>query len=655
VVVGREICTDFARSSRLEWLETNGTGGYAMGTVAGVATRRYHGLLVGALRPPVDRFVLLSRLEETVHVGDREHPLATVQYPGVVSPEGYRSLESFRVDPFPTWTHAFDGVVVEKRFFLVHGKQTVVLQYRANRDCRLRVRPFLAFRDYHALARANAALDGGILHERRGPEAAAMRIVPYAGLPALTIHHGGSASGEGACWYRDTEYLAELDRGLPFREDLYCAGTIDLDVSPERPAWLVATVEKNGDWDFVRVASEEAVERERRRTPAKDPLVARLSVAADTFRARRADGSPTVIAGFPWFADWGRDTMIALPGLLIARGLLDEARDVFSGFLAAIDRGIVPNRFVDRAGEPPEYNTADATLWMFQAVREYLRAGGDRRWVRCTFLPAARDVVAWHLRGTHHGLRVDPADGLLVSGDAGAQLTWMDAKIGDWVVTPRHGKAVEINALWINALRILDELASQLDDGAGSAEARAAADRATASFRRVFWNPTRGCLFDVVLPEGPDARVRPNQIFAVSLPFSPLDEAEKRSVVRVVERELLTPLGLRTLAPGEPGYRPRYGGDPVSRDSAYHQGAVWPWLLGPFVTAYLNAFGRTPETRAHARRLLSSVEAHLQAGCLGQVSELLDADAPHAPGGAPAQAWSVAELLRVLLTELEAS
>jgi len=652
IAIGRDGCVDYARSSRIEWLETNGTGAFAMGTAAGVNTRRYHGLLVASLRPPVDRFVLLSKVEETVHVAGRDHDLATSQYPGVVAPQGYRALESFRLDPFPTWTWAIDGAVVEKRVFMVQGKQTVVLQYRANRDCHLRVRPFLAFRDFHALARANDALDGRVSHDRRGPDAAVMRIRPYAGLPGLTIHHGGSATSEGACWYRDAEYIEELERGLEFREDLYCAGTIELAVSPERPAWIVATIEKNGDWDFVRVASEEAVELERRRTTATDPLAARLSVAADAYLARRADGTLTVMAGYPWFADWGRDTMIAVPGLLIARGLLDQARDVLSGFIAHLDMGVVPNRFVDRAGEPPEYNTADATLWMFHAVREYLRAGGDRRWVRDAFLPAAHEIIRWHARGTHHGIRIDPADGLLVSGDAGSQLTWMDAKIGDWVVTPRHGKAVEINALWINALRVIEELSTQVG-GAPASEAAAAAARATASFRRVFWNEARGCLFDVLGPEGPDPRVRPNQIFAVSLPFSPLDDAQKCSVVRVVERELLTPLGLRTLARGEPGYRAHYAGDPVARDSAYHQGAAWPWLLGPYVTGYLNAFGRSPETRAHARSLLASVEAHVRVGCLGHVGELLDADPPHAPGGAPAQAWSVAEILRVLLTELE--
>jgi predicted glycogen debranching enzyme len=652
-VVGREACVDFARSSLLEWIETNGTGGFAMGTAAGVNTRRYHGLLVGALEPPVDRFVFLSKVEETVDVEGREHDLATTQYPGAVHPQGYRALESFRLDPFPIWTYALGGgAVVEKRVFLVHGKQTVVVQYRANRECRLRVRPFLAYRDFHGLTRANDALDPRVTHERRAPDAATMRMTPYAGLPQLVIHHGGAASSEGASWYRDAEYLAELDRGLEFREDLYCAGTIEFALAPDRPAWIVATVEKNGDWDFVRVASEEAVQRERRRTTERDPFVARLANAANAYRVRRKDGSPTIIAGYPWFADWGRDTMIALPGLLLARGLLDEARDVLTGFLEHLSDGIVPNRFVD-GGEPPEYNTVDGTLWMFHAVHEYIRAGGDQRWVRDVFYPRAKAIVAWHQRGTHHGIHVDPADGLLVGGDRGTQLTWMDAKIGDWVVTPRHGKPVEINALWFFALRLLEELAIEYRDAEYAAEASAAARRVAESFARAFWNGAKGCLYDVILPEGPDARIRPNQIFAVSLPYSPLTPEQKASVVRVVERELVTPLGLRTLARGELGYRPRYEGDPVSRDSAYHQGTVWPWLIGPYATAYLNAFGRTAETRAHVRALLVPLERHLDEACLGQVSEVLDADEPHRPGGAPAQAWSVAEILRVLKVELE--
>jgi predicted glycogen debranching enzyme len=366
---------------------------------------------------------------------------------------------------------------------------------------------------------------------------------------------------------------------------------------------------------------------------------------------RRADGSPTIIAGYPWFADWGRDAMISLPGLLLTRGLLDEARDVLAGFLARLDRGIIPNRFAD-GGEPPEYNTVDATLWLFHAVDAYRRAGGDAGFVHDVFYPRARDILAWHIGGTHHGIHVDPRDGLLVAGGPGTQLTWMDARVGDWIVTPRHGKPVEVNALYYNALRVAEGLAGELRDDGQALAYRGAAERARDAFLRVFWDPARACLFDVVRDEGPDRRLRPNQIFAVSLPHSMLVPAQMQAVVRAVQGALLTPFGLRTLAPDDPEYRAHYRGNPRERDGAYHQGTVWPWLLGPFVTACLRAFGRTPANVVYCRSLLDGLERHLNEACLGTVSEVFDGDPPHAPGGACAQAWSVAEPLRVLATEL---
>ena len=335
-----------------------------------------------------------------------------------------------------------------------------------------------------------------------------------------------------------------------------------------------------------------------------------------------------MIAGYPWFTDWGRDTMIALPGILIARGRLEEAREVLRGFLAHLDGGMIPNRFPDR-GERPEYNTADATLWMFHAVQEYLQAGGDESFLRDEFFPAAKEIVRWHLTGTRHGIRVDPADHLLAAGEPGVQLTWMDTG-----ATPRRGKPVEINALWYKALRLMEQW--------GAAESGREADLVRSAFQRSFWNQARGCLFDVVGPD--DASLRPNQIFAISLPFSPLAPEQQQAVVRAVEKHLLTPYGLRTLAPDEPGYIGRYAGGPAERDAAYHQGTVWPWLIGPFVRAYLAAFGRSETNLQHCRDLLRPLEAHLEEACLGSVSEIFDGDPPHRPGGAPAQAWSVGEL-----------
>jgi predicted glycogen debranching enzyme len=368
----------------------------------------------------------------------------------------------------------------------------------------------------------------------------------------------------------------------------------------------------------------------------------------------RADGKPTVIAGYPWFADWGRDTMIALPGLLLARGLLEDAGQVLRGFLKHIDQGLIPNRFPDR-GEHPEYNTADATLWMFQAVHAYLQATEDRNFLRQEFYPAAKAILLWHRRGTHHGIQVDQSDGLLIAGGEGTQLTWMDAKVDGRVIIPRHGKPVEVNALYYNALRLMEQWArflNELEDAAAYEREAAVVKR---SFEGAFWNEERKCLYDVITPTGPDARLRPNQIFAVSLPFQLLAPARSVAVVRAVEAALLTPVGLRTLAPSEPGYLPRYRGGVAERDGAYHQGAVWPWLLGPFIRAYLRAFGNSAPNVAHCRGLLRGLEEHLSDACLGTISEIFEAEPPHRPVGAPAQAWSIAELLYLLMVDLAAA
>ena len=670
IVVDGETCRDHGRSSKLEWLETNGTGGYAMGTVAGTSTRRYHGLLVAPLQPAAadptrpqplsarvsslaaghvrERHVLLARLEEAIVDGDRETSLTTNQYPGTLYPEGHRYLTEFRLDPFPTWTYRAGGTMLEKRLFLVHGEQSVIVRYRASRSSQLRLRPFLAFRDYHALGHANGDLDARV-RETAGAGVRRLAVQPYGSLPELRLHHSGGQFHRDGAWHRDTEYLEELDRGLDFREDLWRMGTIEMDVRPGEDAFLVATTAPWSALDRAAIDGLEEAERARRRSRHEDPLHARLDRAAEQFVVERADGSPTVIAGYPWFTDWGRDTMIALPGLFLARGRLNEARDVIRGFLAHAHGGLIPNRFPDR-GEVPEYNTVDATLWLFQAVNSYLAAGGDPDLAREVY-PSAREIIRSHQAGTLHGIRVDPQDGLLVAGEEGAQLTWMDAKVGDWVVTPRHGKPVEVNALWYNALRLAAVWGRAAGDPTGAADLEREAIRVARTFTDGFWDASSGRLFDVLLPAGPDRRLRPNQIFAVGLPFPLLDGERQRSVVRAVEKALLTPVGLRTLAPGEPNYKPHYGGAPRDRDGAYHQGLVWPWLLGPFVRAYLTAFGRTHHNLAYCRSLLRGLERHMIAeGCLGSISEILEPEPPYRAVGAPAQAWSVAEVLAVSLS-----
>jgi predicted glycogen debranching enzyme len=644
--VEREVCLDYARSSHLEWLEANGTGGFAMGTVAGSNTRRYHALLVASLHPPVERVVTLSRLEETVLEPSGETPLATNQYPGTLYPTGYQRLLQFRLDPCPTWTFQVGDACIERRLFLVRGQQTVVVLYRSTRAVRLRLAPLLAFRDYHGIGHRTDELNPSVREERLG-DVRRLTFHPRPSLPPLFLHHPGDEFTSAPAWHENVEYLEELDRGLDFREDLFLPGTFTLDVGPEKPGWAVATLEAAARLDATAVHGlERALEVDRRQ--GGDAVDARLKDAADHFLVTRADGSPTILAGYPWFTDWGRDTMVSLPGLLLATGKLATARRVLEGFLRHLDGGLVPNRFPDQTG-PAEYNSVDATLWMFQAVHAFLSAGGERVFLADVFYPAARGILEAHLRGTHNGIRADPTDGLLVAGGPGSNLTWMDARVDGKPVTPRHGKPVEVNALWYNALRLMEQWAGELGDAPGAKRYGALSAQVKVAFDLAFWNAATNCLFDVLLPEGPDARIRPNQLLALSLPFPLLDANRRLSVLRRVEGELLTPVGVRTLAPGEPGYQPLYRGGPAQRDAAYHQGLVWPWLLGPFIDAYLGVHGNAPETRTHCRMLLRGLELQLESGCLGFVSECFEAEPPFRPAGAPAQAWSVSELLRVRL------
>ena len=584
-----EVCRDFSKSSKLEWLETNGTGAFAMGTVAGVNTRRYHALLVATLGPGSGRRLLFARVEEDAVVDGRSFALGACQYPGVVTPRGFELLEEFRPEPCATWVFGVGGIRLEKQVYLVEGKQAAVIRYRADRALTLRVRPFLADRDYHSLQHAGNWTS---------------RTLQF---------HCEAQLIEDAHWYYNVEYLEELDRGFDFREDLYSPGVFVLDLKP-------------GEWTPLCASTDGTSEGE---PPAK----------RDPFVVRRADGSPTIMAGYPWFTDWGRDAMIGIPGLLIAQGRLDEARRIIEGFLNRRSQGIIPNRFPD-AGESPEYNTADATLWMFQAMRLWLVAGGDRAFLHDVFYPAAKDILDWHRRGTWFGIGVDPEDRLLRAGGPDTQLTWMDARANGRAVTPRNGKPVEINALWHAALCLMADWG---DEGC-----RAEALAVRESFRAKFWNSGRECLYDVLAEDGPVSKLRPNQIFAVSLGNDLLEPDQQQAVVRIVERELLTPVGLRTLDRSDPDYKPRYQGGPAERDGAYHQGTVWPWLMGPFVDAYLCAFGKTPETLAYCRKLVGQLEdAAARGPCLGSVPEIYDAQEPHTARGCPAQAWSVAELARL--------
>jgi predicted glycogen debranching enzyme len=661
----KTICGNLEAALSREWLETNGLGGFACGTVAGANTRRYHGLLTAALNPPGGRMLLLSKMEETLVIGERRIDLSTNEYGGTIEyeaaihPEGYRYLSGFRLDPFPVFTYEAEGVKLEKSVFMPAGSNTVQIEYRllaspAGSKSQLELRPLIAFRDYHATTHENAALNPQIQNEK-----SLVSVQPYAGLPRLYFAHNGEAAAAEGYWYRNFLYRIERERGLDAEEDLFNPLVLRWTLSQQQAAVVIASTERQDVRNVAEFRTKELTRRKAVEASAQnsDPFVRALTVAANQFLVRRGDGW-TVIAGYPWFTDWGRDTMISLPGLTLFTGNAEIAKCILRNFAGYVDQGMLPNRFVD-SGEIAEFNTVDATLWFFEAVRAYAAVTGDYKFIREELYPVFTSIIDFHIKGTRYNIKV-MENGLLNAGAPGTQLTWMDAKVGDWVVTPRSGQPVEIQALWYNALKIMEDLAQRFGDSDLREHYSALASKVNESFNHLFWNNEKNCLYDVIENGTADASLRPNQIFAASLHYSMLPKDRALAVVKVVERDLLTPVGLRTLAPSDPHYHACYEGDPYSRDSAYHQGTVWPWLLGPFVAAYVRVNDGTPAAREHARDLLRGLEAHLSAAGLGQISEIFDgdadgvadADAPHLPRGCFAQAWSVAEIMRALCEDV---
>jgi len=652
----KEICTDLDKAVTREWLETNGLGGFASSTIVGLNTRRYHGLLVATLKPPVERFVLLSKLEETLIMDGQAFELSANRYPGVVHPQGFRYLKQFRLDPFPVFTYEIEGIEIEKSVFMRHGENTTVVMYHLKKNnhpeqpntLSLEVRPLIAFRDYHSTTHENSAIDSSI-EEQPGK----VRVTPYQGLPSLYLSHSAADVKKSGDWYRNFEYQAEQERGLDFHEDLFNPLVLRFDLKQRRQAEVIAST---GPHDAGCAVEFQQAEITRRRnslasTHLEDPFAQDLALAADHYIVSRGD-QKTVIAGYHWFSDWGRDTMITLPGLTLPTGKYEIAKSLLRTFAGHVDRGMLPNRFPD-AGETPEYNTVDATLWFFEAARAYLAYSGDLDFIREELYPVFTDIINWHVRGTRYGIKID-AGGLLSSGEQGVQLTWMDAKVGDWVVTPRRGKPVEIQALWYNALCIMESLAQRFGDEAAAKRYRNMATVAGWSFNRLFWNGKAECLYDVANGGPPDPSIRPNQIFAVSLPYSMLSPERSKLVVEKVQEHLLTPYGLRSLSPDDAQYHGRYTGGPRERDGAYHQGTVWPWLMGPFITAYMKVNQYSEAARTQAAAWLEPINNHLQDAGLGHISELFEGDAPHRPCGCIAQAWSVAEVLRAYVEDVKA-
>jgi len=645
---GRHLCGDPRFSAEREWLVTNGLGGYASGTVAGVLTRRYHGLLVAALQPPTGRKVLLTKLDELATYSGLAYPLFANRWSdGHVEPEGYHHLERFHLErTTPVWTFACADALLEKRVWMQQGAHTTYIRYdlcRASGPLELSIKTIVNHRDHHGNGRA-------------GDQQMYVALVPHglrvtARDQAVHLHIlSDRAKAEPKYeWYEGYYLSVEGYRGLDAVDDNLYAGLFQATLQPGDSVTLVASTEPNPRLDGLAAYAERQIYEEgllEKATPhlaTAPPAVEQLVLAADQFIVRRslpgqAEGR-SVIAGYPWFGDWGRDTMISLPGLTLATGRQEVAARILVTFAHYAREGMLPNRFPDE-GQIPEYNTVDATLWYFEAIRAYFDLTGDEA-ILTDLFPVLQEIVDWHRRGTHYAIRLDPEDGLIHAGQESVQLTWMDAKVDDWVVTPRIGKPVEINALWYNALRIMAAFARRVGKRAEPYDEMA--ERAADGFAR-FWNAERGYCYDVIDgPEGDDPALRPNQLFAVSLIHSPLTAVQQRAVVDTCARRLLTSHGLRSLASEDPAYIGHYGGNHRQRDAAYHQGTVWGWLMGPFVSAHLRTYGNPELARSFLRPLL----LHLSDHGVGSLSEIFDGDAPFTPRGCFAQAWTVAEVLRV--------
>ena len=655
---GRDLCGDLAIAGKREWLVTNGIGGFAAGTIANMLTRRYHGLLMAALNPPLGRTLLVAKLDETaeyngVHAeSGHYYPLFVNNWSDgtpLVEPNGHHHINRFHLEgTSPVWTFALANALLEKRIWMQPGANTTYVHYhlaRATAPLLLQAKLFANYRDYHSTTIIND-WQPEILPIERG-----LRISMFPGAEPFYIFSDKAQIQPRFEWYEDFLLSEEEYRGQnDIEEDHVYAAHLRAILQPGESLTIAATthghVNLNGGEAFAeRIAYENEKLKRARSVFAVSPPepIQQLVLAADQFIVQRPtpddpDGC-SVIAGYPWFSDWGRDTMIALPGLTLDTGRPQIAASILRTYAGYVSEGMVPNRFPDE-GEIPEYNTVDASLWYVEAIRKYLAATGDMS-LMAELYPVLLDIVDWYKNGTRYNIGMDEEDALLHAGEEGLQLTWMDAKIDDWVVTPRTGKPVEINALWYNALLATAEIGREL--GEDMSEYEALASRVKQGFQR-FWNEEYGYCFDVLdTPQGEDdTSLRPNQLLAVSLAHSPLDYRQQRSIVDACGRYLLTAHGLRSLSPEDDDYIGHYGGDMYKRDGAYHQGTTWGWLIGPFVEAHLRVYNN----HALARSYLTSLLQHLEAHGVGSISEIFDGDPPFTPRGCTAQAWSVAELLR---------
>ncbi len=649
ILFGTEACQDLARAALKEWIVTNGLGGYASSTILGMNTRRSHGLLVAALRPPVGRVLFLSKVEETIVSPAGRFELAINRYAGMVHPEGWRYLAEFRLDPWPTFLYRVGEIALAKTVFLLPGENAVVVGYTllsAPGPIELLIRPLTALRDFQGLRREDPQL-----RPKMEESAGTLSLRLEEEMPPLVFHHTAELVEHSPCWYKNFEYPEEP----PVKEDLWSFGHFLYLLKVGESCALVASTGRQGGVDLGfherRLENTQQVLAQNLAPPGQGPVVRRLSWTAENFLASRSAKETFLLAGLPALPPWGRDTLIALPGLFLATRQYDSAKALLSTLAGQVKDGLIPVSLSEADGSP-EYDSADTSLWFFWAIWHYLKATKDLKFVAKRLLDPMRQIIEGYLEGINLGMGMDE-DGLLHLREETLPLTWMDARLPSekagvpgLPVTPRFGKPVEINALWYCAVSVTGAIGERLSLRK-AATYRKLSRLIQHNFVRTFSSP-QGLLYDRVTGQGPDQAIRPNALIAASLPFSPLSPAQVRKALEVTERLLMTPVGIRTLSVNHPHYRGRYEGEPQARALAYHQGTVWTWLWGPYVSTLLRVHGLTRATQAALKKKLSFLTAHLQEGCLGSVSELFDGDRPHAPRGGISQAWAVGELLRAI-------
>ncbi len=656
------VLQNFPEAIQHEWLETNGLGGWAGSSLIGCNTRRYHGLLVAAIVPPTERMNLLSKLDETIITDDQRIELGVNLFPGnTVHPNGHHSLKSFEKKLFPEWEYEAAAVRLKKTIAMIHGENTVVVMYeviKAEKPFTLELLPLMAARGYHSLNHEGPGMhwDAEFKNDTFYNQPDGKNNV-FIKVPGASYHHSPR-------WFRNFQYSIEQYRGLDFTEDLFNHGTFSVELKQGDLLGIIISTENTDGRNAQQLLAKETKRRKLLLSNQPDnEMVKQLVLAADQFIVKRTiysgdaqvsltgekfnetEAGATIIAGYHWFTDWGRDTMISLPGLCLSTGRFDDAKKILKAFAQSVSQGMLPNRFQDNGSEP-EYNNVDGTLWYFIAVYKYLQATGDKEFVLHELLPVLKDIIDWHFKGTRYNIHVDE-DGLLFAGEEGQQLTWMDARIGSWVVTPRMGKPVEIQALWYNALRIFAALLQMNNQEDDALVVNASAVKAKASFTRQFIYKDGYYLYDNIDENGnPIAELRPNQLFAFSLPYALIEGEKAAAILQIVTEKLYTAVGLRSLPPEDVHYIHQYGGDAWHRDSSYHEGTVWSWLLGAYVDAIVKL--EVKDFKVVARKVIENFSYHLNEGCIGSVSEIFDADSPHHHRGCIAQAWGVAEILRVI-------